>query len=206
MNTPIPITHPDGTPTKTDPKLMDWRANPTTVPAWAKRAAEEIGRAVNHFLAHEDDSATDEVFAAIITRHAPTPDAPSTGGFVMQTKFGLEGNCFDACLASLLGMPLDALNYFRGEDTWYPDLQRWLAPRGLAYVEVDCIEPSPFYRFPLPLLAIAGGSSPRGVDGGHSVIMELHGWERRVVHDPHPDGTGLTKIKTLGFLVRRLAP
>lgn len=120
---------------------------------------------------------------------------------VMQTKFGLEGNCFDACLASLLGIPLKEVNYFNKEDTWYSDLQRWLAPRNLAYVEIDCADKTPLYRFPLPVLAIAGGPSPRGVEGGHACVVELHRWDKRIVHDPHPDGTGLEAIKSVGLLV-----
>lgn len=124
---------------------------------------------------------------------------------VMQTKFGAEGNCFDACVASMLGLPLEAVDYFRSEQTWYADFQNWLAPRGLAYVEIDC-DPNPFYRFPLPVLAIAGGPSPRGVEGGHAVIVELDNWGKAVVHDPHPDRTGLVKIKTVGLLVWRPLP
>lgn len=125
---------------------------------------------------------------------------------VMQTKFGAEGNCFDACVASLLGLPLEEVDYFKGEETWYADFQNWLAPRGLAYVEVNCCDPSPFYRFPLPVLAIAGGPSPRGVEGGHAVVIELHQWAKKIVHDPHPDGTGLVSIKTVGLLVWRPLP
>lgn len=125
---------------------------------------------------------------------------------VMQTKFGIEGNCFDACMASLLELPLEAVDYFKSENTWYADLQNWLAPRGLAYVEIDCVEPSPFYRFPLPVLAIGSGESPRGVEGGHAIVIELHQLAKKIVHDPHPDQSGTVGIKSVGFLVRTFAP
>lgn len=121
----------------------------------------------------------------------------------MQTKFGIEGDCFDACVASLLELPLESVDYFKGEKTWYADFQNWLAPRGLAYVEVDCGDPNPFYRFPLPVLVIGGGPSPRGVEGGHAVVLELSGWDKKLLHDPHPDSTGLVTIKTIGLLVYR---
>lgn len=120
---------------------------------------------------------------------------------IYQTKFGIEGNCFDACLASLLGEPLGAVDYFRGKQTWYSDLQNWLAPRGLAYVEI-MVKPWNFHRFPLPVLAIAGGPSPRGVEGGHAVVVELHSFDRKMVHDPHPSGDGIKEIEAVGLLVR----
>lgn len=119
---------------------------------------------------------------------------------VPQSRFGAEGDCFDACLATLLDMPLNRVNYFRGEDTWYADLQVWLAPMGLAYVEVDCAKSNPLYRFPLPVLAIAGGPSSRGYQ--HAIVVELRGWERKMIHDPHPSGDGLLRLASLGFLVR----
>lgn len=120
-----------------------------------------------------------------------------------QTKFGAEGNCFDACVASLLEIPLEDVNYFRGEDTWYSDFQHWLAPRGLAYVEVDCSKTNPLYRFPMPVLAIGSGDSPRGAEAGaHAVVIELNQWDKTVVHDPHPSGAGIEgEIKAVGFLV-----
>lgn len=120
---------------------------------------------------------------------------------VFQTKFGSDGNCFDACLASLLNLSLDEIDYFRGEETWYADLQNWLKPRGLAYVEIELGQANPLYRFPLPVLAIAGGPSPRGVEGGHAIVVELTGWEKRLVHDPHPSCEGLAEIKSIGLLV-----
>ncbi len=118
---------------------------------------------------------------------------------VMQTKFGVDGDCFNACLASLLGVPLESVDYFRDEKTWYADLQEWLKPRGLAYVEIMA-KPWNFYRFPLPVLAIAGGPSPRGVEGGHAVVVELNRYDRNIVHDPHPSGEGVLEIETIGLL------
>ena len=121
---------------------------------------------------------------------------------VMQTKFGAEGNCFDACIASLLEMPLEQVDYFRGEDTWYKDLQIWLEPMGLGYVEVD-LKHSPLYHFPLPLLVKCGGPSPRGVEGGHAVVALAEGLDFKTIHDPHPDGTGLVAVESVGFFVKK---
>lgn len=119
-----------------------------------------------------------------------------------QTKFGLEGNCFDACVATLLEIPLADLNYFRSEETWYADFQKWLEPRGLAYVEINC-DQNPFYRFPLPVLAIGSGPSPREGVGNHAVVIELHQWSKKIIHDPHPSGDGIAAIKAVGFFVGR---
>jgi hypothetical protein len=120
----------------------------------------------------------------------------------LQTKFGAEGDCFNACVSSILDIPLEQIDYYRSDDTWYADFQNWLAPRGLAYVEIGNVMPTPFYRFPLPVLAIGGGPSPRGVEGGHACVIELRGWQKVVVHDPHPSGAGIEEIKTVGLFVR----
>src|SRR5690606_41102744 len=50
-----------------------------------------------------------------------------------QTTFGFPGgNCFSACIASLLELDIEQVPYFmEPEDAWQENLVRWLAPRGL---------------------------------------------------------------------------
>ena len=38
---------------------------------------------------------------------------------VKQTKFGNEGNCFAACVASILETPLELVDYACSEDNWF---------------------------------------------------------------------------------------
>jgi hypothetical protein len=119
---------------------------------------------------------------------------------VLQDTFGERGNCASACYASLLGLPLSEVPNFvlsdQGEIDERGAWQRerdWLKARGLALRTIhlwdgamlDLVHPDP------NLFCIAVGKSPRskpGEDGFfHAVIWKGD----EVVHDPHPDGTGL---------------
>lgn len=117
---------------------------------------------------------------------------------VMQTKFGMpEGNCFAACLASLLELPIEEIPEF-SEKRWFTEATNWLFSRGLAIVHIDLLEQGmPFHICPANVYYIASGKSPRGIE--HSVIYQGN----RFVHDPHPDGTGIEKVNSLMFLIPR---
>ena len=107
---------------------------------------------------------------------------------VDQTVFTVPGgNCFSACVASLLELPIDAVPYFMGDApagepfAWFDGFLDWLRGFGL-------------WAIPLPVgngwepegLCILSGKSPRG-SFYHSVVAR--GLE--VVHDPHPSRAGL---------------
>lgn len=107
---------------------------------------------------------------------------------VDQTTFGCPGgNCFSACVASLLEIPVEEVPYFMGdaapdeEVDWFTPFLAWLRPRGL-------------WAIPVPLgngwkpegLCILSGKSPRG-KFMHSVVA--HGLD--VVFDPHPSRAGV---------------
>jgi hypothetical protein len=107
---------------------------------------------------------------------------------VDQTTFGHPGgNCFSACVASLLELPISEVPYFMDESgdnlPWVKQLNDWLAPRGYysmhfvvnetnreAY-DRENLWPAGFY--------ILCGKSPRG---DHAVVAR----GKDVVHDPHP--------------------
>lgn len=117
---------------------------------------------------------------------------------VDQTTFGHPGgNCFSACVASLLELSIADVPYFMDEpaDEWTKRLDAWLAPRGFyaVHFNVDpkyCDEekawPKGFY--------ILNGKSPRG---DHAVVA--HG--RETVHDPNPKRDGLVSIDGMTLLV-----
>ena len=121
---------------------------------------------------------------------------------VDQTKFGpVEGNCFGACVASLLELTLDDVADLQAaceacdrDDSkhWYVEFEKWLLPRGY--------RPFCIYQKTIPGHApvgycLAGGKSHR--DLPHSVIFK----DGEMVHDPHPDRTGIGDVEEYIVLV-----
>ena len=100
---------------------------------------------------------------------------------VMQTVFGENGNCMQACVASLLELPLEDVPHFPISGQFLA-LERYLKQfdiRPVAY-PVGTIHPYNVYY-------IGAGISPRGLR--HAVVCK----DLLVVHDPHPDDTGLAE-------------
>lgn len=96
---------------------------------------------------------------------------------VVQTRTGSDGNCLNACIASILELPLSKVPEF-GDD-WIEDLNEFLTTKGLSYRRV------PMYQKPSGYSTIEG-VSPRG--GLHACVAK----DGELVWDPHPieDGTG----------------
>jgi len=116
---------------------------------------------------------------------------------ITQTLTGEEGNCFAACIASLLEVKLGEIDLIMGGD-WYNRFNAWLAPRGLAYFEIYFTEPLPpsvFGAIAADQLWVAVGPTPRGLL--HAVVMR----GETLAHDPHPSAVGLSAIHGAGFLV-----
>lgn len=133
---------------------------------------------------------------------------------VQQTAFGKAGNCWQAAIAALLDLALIDVPDFvheryppeknEGETRWeyedgvrqnpfhWQDTQAWLKERDLIMVWVD----SRIVPHVLPLgWHLKGGPSPRGED--HVVV----GAGDVIVHDPHPDATGLLSITEYYWIV-----
>ena len=55
---------------------------------------------------------------------------------VFQTKFGLDGNCFPACMASIIGCGIDEVPAVADKNQ-NSVLNDWLASRGLFYFEFE---------------------------------------------------------------------
>jgi hypothetical protein len=122
---------------------------------------------------------------------------------VAQTIFkdvvtGARGNCLQACIASLLELPIREVPHFVQQENYPQDYYDWLRDRGLfwlkARIEVDGI--AEYWGHHLIL-----GDSPRG-NCLHSVI----GFNGEPVFDPHPSGAMLAGTRDqweYGFLVRR---
>lgn len=130
---------------------------------------------------------------------------------VMQDIFGPPyGNCFAACVASILEIDdLERVPNYHGP-TWYAQWQAWLAIRGLGiedYVtawetcetpEWWCEVMAEHYGWRGPM--IAGGPSPRG-PWWHAVVVE----GGAIVHDPSPTPTRYLMPEGLGA-VRIIRP
>lgn len=98
---------------------------------------------------------------------------------VDQTTHGPnDGNCFSACIASILEIPIQSVPRFVNVT---PDLLRWLAGRGLSATLYYSDEYVP------PGYAIAAGPSKRFAGRMHACVA----FDGIVVHDPHFSREGL---------------
>jgi len=99
---------------------------------------------------------------------------------VDQTTYGIhDGNCFSACLASILEISIEDVPLFLGP--YWDDFLPWLADRGLSasLYRRDELVPHGF--------AIAGGPSQRFAGRMHACVA----YNGIVIHDPHPSRDGL---------------
>ena len=104
---------------------------------------------------------------------------------VQQTQFEEgAGNSLDACVATLLELPLDRVPHFNGHGArWMVEMNRFLGKFGFAafIIEAHAVRS---VCWPIDGYSIACGQSSHGL---HAVV-----WKgSEMVHDPHPDGEGL---------------
>ena len=106
---------------------------------------------------------------------------------VNQTKFGPEeGNCFQACLASLLEIPIEEIPVPEEDEDQWGVLGLWLKENhGVQFIIIQGRQTEAFRPLGYHLI---GGMSPRYPEMGHIVV----GHRGTMIHDPHPKGTGVT--------------
>lgn len=111
-----------------------------------------------------------------------------------------KGNCVAACVATVLGEPLDRVPHFiefgiaygDSEDVkevshghnWWAMLLGYLAGKGYWPVELDSLRDADAHE-----LVLVAGMSPRGVV--HQVIYR----SGRLWHDPHPSRAGVLDVR-----------
>lgn len=126
-----------------------------------------------------------------------------TTNYIDQTIFHSEnmlGNCFQACLATILGKNLESVPHFvvLGATHWMACAVAWLdCEHGLIIntsQDTDLGEVLPMH--------LINGMSPRGVR--HSVVADTLTGE--MVHDPHPSREGITFINSRFFFHRIKRP
>ncbi len=111
------------------------------------------------------------------------------------------GNCWTACIASILELPLadvpDEAAFWkpglRQAQSWIPyekAMFAWLRQRGLLLVEIKL--PDVFFRGDdWDPLCILSGPSPRNPEVHHAVVAR----GTTIIHDPHPTKAGLLTIE-----------
>lgn len=103
-----------------------------------------------------------------------------------------RGNCLQAAIASVLELPLEEVPHFVAlpQNEWWPALFNWFHDRGILVnyerIQDDIGRPIPGAWAPLGIPYLLAGPSPRG-EFSHVVVAMNH----EVIHDPHPDATGL---------------
>ena len=127
--------------------------------------------------------------------------------YVRQTIFNNKnGNCFQACIASMLGLSLSEVpNFAECGDEWWASFRRWAL--GMMYSPLEINWPigkgaHGQHVFPNSgQVCWAVGKSPRG-DWLHAILVVWANdcWE--LLHDPHPDNMGLDgEPELIGMLV-----
>lgn len=116
---------------------------------------------------------------------------------VMQTDTSpATGNCFSACLATVLELPIEQVpNFFEvagpQPEKWWAAVRDWLRPRGWGVLTVGVANG---LAEELPGILIISGKTARHTD--HSTV-----WKDGVmVHDPYPGGEGLTDVQCVDLL------
>lgn len=94
---------------------------------------------------------------------------------------GVPGNCVQAAVATVLGLPIEAVPHFLLWEHWNHALSEWLMERGYG-LRCRFTSEIPDER------CIVAGRSPRGIS--HVCVAE--GGE--IIWDPHPDRTGLVAV------------
>lgn len=130
---------------------------------------------------------------------------------VHQTSFYPQGNCYAACVASILDLPLSDVPDFVHDESggvrerWEEFTATWMAERGYGILKVlpyfEGVWLAPLY-LPEKWYCIASGPSPR-FDCNHAVVWGFHGTTSFPAHDPHPEGTffGSEEIKQFDLIV-----
>ena len=103
---------------------------------------------------------------------------------INQDQFGDKGNCFAACVASILELPLDAVpNLCQGDSDWFLGFIQWLDFYGLSSLNINIEQDNrelllkKFCRG----YHIAGVENDNGIK--HAVVIK----NGSIVWDPMPD-------------------
>ncbi|MPW16928.1 hypothetical protein GCT13_08285 [Paraburkholderia sp. CNPSo 3157] len=130
---------------------------------------------------------------------------PTTQTILHDPENGQYGNCFTACIASLLSLPIAEVPQFcNGDDDdgkWCRRANEWLGKRGLAFLEFPYTDAAYWEMAGSDCFHTITGASPRRADTQHCVI----GRRSEIYFDPHPSRDGLVGDPStwlIGVLIR----
>lgn len=98
------------------------------------------------------------------------------------------GNCLQAAIASMTDQPLGIVPHTVYHYDWYRRLQLWLKNTlnlTLRSTSWDDVKPDEY--------VLVVGVSPRNPTWYHAVVYQ----NGALVHDPHPDNTGVTSVSSI---------
>lgn len=121
-----------------------------------------------------------------------------------------SGDCFSACIASLLEMSLESVPNFRREagqsGCMYDLAETWLKQRfalSLLRIQIDYQIIAAFKGTP----CIAAGASPNRPGGYHAVVGEIDCLGNfTMTHDPNPSGKGIVGEPLILFFLVPMNP
>ena len=114
---------------------------------------------------------------------------------------GKYGDCFRACIASILELPYDEVPHFVMEEDWLAKTSKWMHDRGYTFVTIPYDGDVPLRDVLLAqsiqnpgMYYMLGGSSPLV---NHTVVC----LNDRIVHDPagRPEGEQIVGPTTDGY-------
>jgi len=113
-----------------------------------------------------------------------------------------RGNCFSACLASILELPIESVidsasDEVRQSDDWVGCINAWLEKYNNTKLSIVVDPESTKLK---GIYSIGSGPSPRG-NFQHSVVCK----NGVMVFDPHPSDDGVTQLK-FHFIFKKLDP
>lgn len=129
---------------------------------------------------------------------------------VIQTRLGPDGNCLQACLASIFELDLGIVPDFAliktdpdaKTPTWWIELGSWLSRRGYVFVEVQLHADRAFFFPPFDFFCIMAGFTKEG--HRHSVVGRVIDGQFEVEWNPSNDGTaGIESVDSICLLVPR---
>ena len=122
---------------------------------------------------------------------------------ITQTTFGWpHGNCYAACVASILEIPIEACPVVAPDQDWNMVWNAWFKQHGLARLTFGTskgFRPNGYY--------IACGPTPRELfnEQGERVHHAVVAYDNAIVHDPHPEQRFLQEM-TEADVIYRLDP